>query len=127
MFSKKGINISKENSFHGSHKVCTGLCMLEFIMDFHSNYLNIHRISLVPFRILTYLLLTYLLTYLLNYLLHEAVLLEKLPGSKLVKKFLGLYGTRSSLPYLQVPATCPYPQPDQPISSHLNPLPENPS
>ena len=81
MFNKKTINTSKQDDFHGSHKVCTGLCMLEFIMDLHSNYLNIHKIALVPFRILTYLvtyllltyllpyLLAYLLTYLLNYLL----------------------------------------------------------
>ena len=81
MFNMKGINTTKQNGFHGSHKVCTGLCMLEFIMDLHCNYLNIHKITLVPFRILTYLL-------------HEAVLLEKLPGSQLVKKFPGFYGTQ---------------------------------
>jgi len=37
----------------------------------------------------------HLLLILLTYLLHEAVLLDKLTGSQLVKKFLALYGTRS--------------------------------
>jgi hypothetical protein len=44
------------------------------------------------------------------------ILLQKLTGSHLVKKFSTLYGTLlflSSLPRLQVPATCPYPEPDQ--------------
>jgi len=82
-FNKKGINTSKGKGFNGSRKVCTGLCMLEFtsIMYLHSNYLNIHNISFVPYRILTYLL-------------HEAVLLEKLPASQLVKQFPAFYGTR---------------------------------
>ena len=56
MFSNKTMNTSKQDGFHGSHKVCTGLCMLEFIMDLHSNYLHFHKISLVSFRVLTYLL-----------------------------------------------------------------------
>jgi len=36
----------------------------------------------------------FILTYLLTYLLHGAVLLEKLTGSQLVKKFPAFYGTR---------------------------------
>jgi len=49
---------------------------------------------------LTYLL-TYFLTYLLTYSLthsltpHTTILLEKLTGSQLVKKFPAFYGTRS--------------------------------
>jgi hypothetical protein len=82
MFNKKEVNTFKQNGFHASHKVFTGLCILDFIVDLHSNYLNIHKIFLVPFRILTYVL-------------HEAVLLGNLPGSQLVKKFLGFYGTQS--------------------------------
>ena len=41
-------------------------------------------------------LLTYLLTYLITYLLTpwSKVLLEKLTGLQLVKKFLSFYGTR---------------------------------
>ena len=39
-------------------------------------------------------LLTYLLTYLLTHSLHGAVLLEKLTGLQMVKKFPARYGTR---------------------------------
>ena len=39
------------------------------------------------------------------------VLLEKLTGLKLVKKFPAFYGTPSSLPHSQMPATSPYPEP----------------
>jgi len=66
MFNMKGINTTKQNGFHGSHKVCTGLCMLEFIMDLHCNYLNIHKITLVPFRILTYILTYFMKQYFLR-------------------------------------------------------------
>jgi hypothetical protein len=44
------------------------------------------------------------------------ILLEKLTGLQLVKKFPALYETRgfiTTLPHSQVPATCPYPEPDQ--------------
>ena len=40
------------------------------------------------------LMCTNILTYFLTYLLHEAVLLEKLTGFQLVKKFPAFYGTR---------------------------------
>jgi len=45
---------------------------------------------------LLFILLTYLLTYLLNYSLTpwSRVLLEKLTGFQLVKKFPAFYGTR---------------------------------
>ena len=33
--------------------------------------------------------------------------------SLLAKKFLAFYGNKSSLPYSQAPAICPYPEPDQ--------------
>jgi len=39
-------------------------------------------------------LITYLLSYLLVYLFHGAVLIEKLTGSQLVRKFPTFYGTR---------------------------------
>jgi len=45
----------------------------------------------------------------LTYFPQEAVLLVKLIGFQLVKKFPAFYGTRSSLPHSQVPATCLYP------------------
>ena len=41
------------------------------------------------------------------------VLLEKLNGSQLVKKFPAFYGTRRSIAALQEPATCPCSEPDQ--------------
>jgi hypothetical protein len=52
---------------------------------------------------------------LLNYFLtpRSRVLLEKLTGSQLVKKFPAFYGARMSITTFQVPATCPYPEPDQ--------------
>jgi hypothetical protein len=53
--------------------------------------------------------LTYLLTYLLTPC--SRVLLEKLTGLKLVKKFPTFLEPESSSPYSQVPATCPYPEP----------------
>jgi hypothetical protein len=63
-----------------------------------------------------------LLTYLTTYLL-----LEKLTGSQLASKFPAFYGTRgfiNAFTYVQVPATCPYPEPDQsspcPLSHFLN-------
>ena len=49
-----------------------------------------------------------LLTDLLNGA--DKVLLEKLTGSKLINKFPLVSKTRSSLPYSQVPVTCPYPE-----------------
>ena len=46
------------------------------------------------------------------------VLLEQLTGSHLVKKFPALYGTRRFITaFLQIPATCPCPEPDQSIPS----------
>jgi hypothetical protein len=62
----------------------------------------------------TTVILTYLLTYVLNYLLTSwsRVVFEKLTGSQTVKKFSAYYGTECSLPHLQVPATCTYPEPD---------------
>ena len=53
---------------------------------------------------------TYLLTYLLTP--WSRVLLEKLIGSQPIKKFPAFYGTEGSLPHSQVPATCPYTEPD---------------
>ena len=40
------------------------------------------------------------------------VLLEKLIGSQLVKKFPHFMEPQGSLPRLQQPAICPYPEPD---------------
>ena len=54
---------------------------------------------------------SYLLTYLLTPL--SRVLLQELTSSQLVKKFPHFMEPEGSLPHLQVPATCPYPQPDQ--------------
>jgi len=70
-------------------------------------------------------LLTYLLTYSLTP--WSRVLLEKLTGSQLVKKFPAFYGTEFSLPYSQVPATCPYPEPTPSSPQNPLPLPERPS
>jgi len=52
-----------------------------------------------------------------TYLLTQCsrVLLEKLIGSHLVKKFPALYETRRFITALQEPATCPHAKPDQSI------------
>ena len=68
-------------------------------------------------------------TYLLINLLTQCsrVLLEKLTGSAASQEFPRIYmETGSSLPYSQVPATCPYPGPT-PSILHPLPLPEDPS
>ena len=68
-------------------------------------------------------LLTYLITYSLTHSLTDllthsltplsGVLLEKLTGSQLVKKFPTFKEPKGSLPHSQVPATYPYPEPDE--------------
>ena len=65
----------------------------------------------------------------LNYLLTpwSRVLLEKLTGSAASQEIPRIFGTQSSSPYPQAPATCPYPEPT-PSSPHNSlPLPEDPS
>ena len=55
------------------------------------------------------------------------VLLEKLTGSAASQEIPRiLWNPESSLPYSQVPVTCPYPDPT-PYSLHPVPLPEDPS
>jgi hypothetical protein len=62
--------------------------------------------------LLTYLL-TYVLTYLLNYLLHGAEsFLRRLPAYS-QSNYPHFIEHLGSLPHLQVPATCPYPEPAQ--------------
>ena len=64
---------------------------------------------------------------LLTHFLHGADdLLEKLIGSQLVKKLPALLEPEGSLPRLQVPGTCPYPQLDQSIPCLTIPHLEDP-
>ena len=63
-------------------------------------------------RTLCWAVLTYFLSP------RSRVLLGKLTGSQLVKKFPHFMQPESSLPHSQVPATCPYPDPD-----HSSPCP----
>ena len=72
------------------------------------------------------LIITYLLTYSLTP--WSRVLLEKLTGFQLVKKFPAFMEPESSLPHSQMPAICPYPEPARyiPYPPHI-PLPEDPS
>ena len=68
---------------------------VKFKKDFHvANYEQSSKI-----------LLTHLLTYLLTP--WTRVLLEKITGSQLVKKFPHFMETEGSLPHSQLPATCP--------------------
>ena len=71
----------------------------------------------------------YLHTHLLTYLLTPCsrVLHEKLIGSQPVKKFPVFMEPEGSLLHLQVPTTCPYPQPGQSSPCPPIPLPEDPS
>jgi len=73
--------------------------------------------------------LTYLLTYLVTYLLtpRSRVLLEKLTGFQLVKKFPAFMEPESSLPHSQVPAICPYPKPHRSSPCPHMPLRGDPS
>jgi hypothetical protein len=55
------------------------------------------------------------------------VLLEKLNGYQLVKKFPHFMEPEDSLLHLQKPATCPYPQPHQSSPCPRIPLPKDSS
>ena len=55
------------------------------------------------------------------------VLLEKLTGLQLVKKYPHFMEPEGSLPHLQVPATCPYPEPARSSPYPHIPLSEDPS
>ena len=48
----------------------------------------------------------------------STVLLEKLTGSQLVKKFPAFSEPEGSSPYPQAPATCPYPEPTPSFPGH---------
>jgi len=69
------------------------------------------------------------ISYLLSYLLTpwSRILLEKVTGSQLVKKFLHFTEPEGSLPQSQVPSNFPYPEParSSPYTHIL--LPEDPS
>jgi hypothetical protein len=62
--------------------------------------------------LISYLLTDLLTFYLLNYLLTpwSRVFLQKLTAFAASQEISHIYGTRSSLPYSQAPATCPYPE-----------------
>ena len=67
------------------------------------------------------------LTHLLTHSI-ERVLLEKLTGFQLVKKFPAHYADRRFITtFLKVPATCPYLEPDQSSPYPHILLPEDPS
>ena len=65
----------------------------------------------------------------LNYLLTpwSRVLLQKLTGLWLVKKFPTFMEPEGSLPHSQVPTTRPYPQPHRSNPRPQSPLPKDPS
>jgi hypothetical protein len=58
---------------------------------------------------------------------NSRVLLEKLTGSQLVKKFSSFIDPECSLPQSQAPVTCPYPQPARSSPHPHIPLPVDPS
>ena len=62
-----------------------------------------------------------------TYLLHGTVLLEKLTGLQLVKKFPHFTEPKGSLPHSQASATCLYPGPAQSSPYTLILLPGDPS
>jgi hypothetical protein len=73
--------------------------LLTYLLTYLLNYLLKHLITYLNTYLLTYIL-TYILTYLLTYSLTHSltpwkrVLLEKLTGFQLVKKFPAIYGNR---------------------------------
>jgi hypothetical protein len=82
--------------------------------------------------LLTYLftyLLTYLLTYVLTYLLQgEEPFWSRFSDTKEIPRILwNLHFMEASLSHSQVPATCPYTEPDRPSTYPHVPLTENPS
>jgi len=98
------------------------------ITTFRSTTDRIHILCYVMLRyiILYYIILYYIILYyiFLTYL-HtpwNRVLLEKLTGLQLVKKFPAFYETRRF-----ITATCPYPEPARSIPYPRIPLPEDPS
>jgi len=92
---------------------------------FHSNTQSVCIIHNV-FACLTHYLSRYCMsTYLFTP--WSRVLLEKLTGFQLVKKFPAFYGTRRFITATQVPTTCPYPEPAQTSPYTHIPLPEDPS
>jgi len=54
-----------------------------------------------------------------------STVLEKLIVSQLVTKYPAIYGTQKFITSFKVPATCPYPQPDQDNPCRPIPLPED--
>jgi hypothetical protein len=89
--------------------VCVLLCTAHRISNFHTE-LSSSKLSQ-----------TYLLTP------WSSALLENLTGSQLVKKFPAVYVTRRFITAFVMPATCPYPEPDQSRPCPSVPLPEDPS
>ena len=99
-----------------------------FIFTIHINSLLNSQNTL--WRVITNCIFIWTITGLITYIFDEPftrfphfsaflvtpwsrALLEKLTSSQLVKKFPTFYGTQKSLPYSQVPVTCPYPESDQ--------------
>ena len=77
----------------------TNLTLLTYLLTYLFTYIRTYLLIYLHTYLHTYLLtylLTYVLTYLFTYLLTPwcRVLLEKLTGSQLVKKFPAIYGTR---------------------------------
>jgi len=108
----------KSGGLHEKHVVATWKLMSNF---------PVFTMSLYTSVVINYLCIcSYLLTYLLNP--WRRFLLEALISSQLVKKFHVFFFTpESSLPRLQEPTTCPYPELDQCSPYPLIPFPEDPS
>jgi len=86
-------------------------------------YCNSRNLQL---RLLSVLMIKIKTNTLLAYLLHTAeYFLRSKPVFSYVKKFPAFYWIQSSLPHLQVPATCPYPEPARSSPHSHIPLPED--
>jgi hypothetical protein len=73
-------------------------------------------------------MITYLLIYLLNYLIVEIKsFIRRYPVLRLLKNSPSFMEPEGPLPRSQVPANCPYPEPDKFSPCPLAQLPEDPS
>ena len=97
-------------------------CLLTYLLTYSLTHSLTHSINYLRTYLLTHSL-TYSFTY--SHTPWSRVLLEKLTSSQLGKNSPDFMEPKSSLQNLQLPTTCPYPEPDQSTLSPQIPLHES--